>query len=70
MEQAGCVRMLAWSRVAVLHTASSSRGCHFLTHNRLQVSLGVVERTKDPEEAQLPEGLKQNQRKYEERKNR
>lgn len=49
--------------------ASSSRGRHFLSPHRLQVSLGVVERTKDPEEAQLPEGLQQNQGKDEERQN-
>lgn len=48
----------AWSRATVLHTASSSGGCQFLTHNRPQVSLGAVERRKDPEDDQLPEGLK------------
>lgn len=48
----------AWSRVMVLHTVSSSGGCQFLTHNRLQVSLGAVARRKDPEDDQLPEGLK------------
>lgn len=53
------VRCLLESRVAVLLTASSSRRCRFLARNRLQV----------PEEAQLPEGLKQNQSKHEERKN-
>lgn len=44
-------------------------GIFSLSHHRLQVSLGVVEMTKDPEEAQLPEGLQQNQGKGEERKN-
>lgn len=49
--------------------ASSSRGWHFLPGHRLQVSLGMVGRMKDPEEAQLPEGLQQNQGKGEERQN-